>query len=277
MSATVQRDFYRNGQVRQEVPLRNGHKQGVIRTWHRNGVLASEEPFENDLPHGICRQWDESGRLLGRYKMVHGTGIQRHWHDNGQLQVEVSTVAGQFCGRNRIWLRDGTLIEERFCLNGREVTPDTYRKMAAKNGRLPKFRRTPVKPLPKGLAKEKHLHRVFVTGLLEKPNCSEASAWLHKSNGDKTARLLGRFNREADAVRFVEDLYRAGARAVIVPDIYCNKAGDQFADGLLVRLPKDATKRTAIRKVCAQLQTKRLGAAQPGEDFGESVMYVSIA
>lgn len=273
----MHREFYRNGQVRQEVPLRNGHKHGVVRTWHRNGVLASEEPYQNDLLHGICRQWDESGRLLGRYKMVHGTGIQRHWHDNGQLQVEVSTVRGRFFGRNRIWLRDGTLISENFCLDGRNVTPDEYRAAASQDRRLPRFRGKPDKVLAEGLAKEKRLHRVFVAGLLEKPNRREARAWLRKTVGDKTARSLGQFKREADAARFVEELYRSSAREVIVPDIYDNKSGDQFADGLLVRLPKDATKRTAIRKVCAQLQKKRLGAAQPGEDFGESVLYVSMA
>ncbi len=273
----MQRDFYRNGQVRQEVPLRNGHKQGVIRTWHRNGVLASEEPFENDLPHGICRQWDESGRLLGRYKMVHGTGIQRNWHDNGKLQVEVSTVGGRFYGRNRIWLRDGTLISEDFCLDGRNVSPDAYRAAAAKNGALPKFRGKPGAILPEGLAKEKHLYRVFVAGLLEKPNRREARAWLRKAAGDKTGRALGRFKRETDAVRFVEEFYRAGAREVIVPDIYDNKAGDQFTDGLLVRMPKDAAKRKAIRKVCAQLRKKRFGVMLPDADFGEIVLYLSMA
>ena len=239
-------------------------------------MLASEEPFENDLPHGICRQWDESGRLLGRYKMVHGTGIQRAWHDTGQLQVEVSTVSGRFCGRNRIWLRDGTLISVTFCLDGRNVTPDAYRAAAAKNRRLPKFRGKPGTVLPEGIAKEKHLHRVFVAGLLEKPNRCEARAWLHKPNGDKTARSLGRFKRETDALRFVEQFYRAGAREVIVPDMYDNKAGDQFADGLLVRLPKDASKRTAIRKVCAQLRKKRLGALQPAADFSETYLYLSL-
>jgi hypothetical protein len=258
------------------VPLRNGHKQGVIRTWHRNGVLASEEPFENDLLHGICRQWDESGRLLGRYKMVHGTGIQRAWHDNGQLQVEVSTVGGRFCGRNRIWLRDGTLISETFCIDGRNVSPETYRAAAGKNGHLPKFRGKPGKILPEGNAKEKHLHRVFVAGLLDKPNRREARAWLQKAAGDETARLLGRFKRETDAARFVEELYRAGAREVIVSDIYDNKAGHQFADGLLVRLPKDAAKRKAIRKVCAQLRRRRLGVVQPDVDFGETALYLSI-
>jgi hypothetical protein len=276
LKTTVQQDFYRNGQVRQEVPLRNGHKHGVIRTWHRNGVLASEEPFENNLPHGICGQWDESGRLLGRYKMVHGTGIQRAWHDNGHLQVEVSTVGGRFYGRNRIWLRDGTLISDRFCLDGRNVTPDVYRAAAAKDDRLPKFRGKPTTLPPENLANEKHLHRVFVDRLLEKPNRCEACAWLRKPTGNKTARSLGRFKRETDAARFVDELYRAGTREVIVPDIYDNKAGDQFADGLLVQLPKDAAKRTAVRKVCAQLRKKRLGVAQPDVDFGEHYLYLSM-
>ena len=259
------------------MPLRNGQKHGVIRTWHKNGALASEEPFENDLPHGICRQWNESGRLLGRYKMVHGTGIQRAWHDNGQLQVEVSTVGRRFYGRNRIWLRDGTLISETFCLNGRNVGPDTYRAAAVKDDRLPKFRGKPGKILPEGRAKEKHLHRVFVAGLLEKPNRREARSWLQKATGDKTVRVLGRFKRETDAARFVEELYRAGARDVIVPGIYNNKGGDQFADGLLVRLPLDAVKRMGIREVCAQLGKKRLGVVQPSDDIGEACLYLSLA
>ena len=45
---------------------------------------------------------DDQGRLLGKYSMTRGTGLQRAWHDNGQLQMEVSTVRGEFCGRNRI-------------------------------------------------------------------------------------------------------------------------------------------------------------------------------
>ena len=276
VNTALQRNFYRNGQVRQEVPLRNGHKHGVIRTWHRNAVLASEEPFENGLLHGICRQWDELGRLLGRYKMVRGTGIQRAWHDNGQIQAEVSTVHGRFYGRNRLWLRDGTLISEAFYLDGRNVTPDAYRAAAAKDHRLPRFRGKLGTVLPEGLAKEKHLHRLFVAGLLERANSYEARAWLQRATVEKTTRLLGRFKRESDATRFVEEIYRAGAREVIVTDIYDNKAGDQFADALLVQLPKDAVKRTAIRKVCAQLRKKRLGVIQPAKDIGEAVLCLSV-
>lgn len=58
--------FYRTGLVREEIPLRSGHRYGVYRVWHKNGVLASAEPYINALLHGICRQLDEAGHLLGQ-------------------------------------------------------------------------------------------------------------------------------------------------------------------------------------------------------------------
>ena len=95
---TIQKFFYRNGQLREVLPLRNGQRHGVARVWHKNGRLASEERHANGLLHGRCRQWSEPGSLLGKYKMVYGTGIQRAWHDNGRLQMEISTLAANSAG-----------------------------------------------------------------------------------------------------------------------------------------------------------------------------------
>lgn len=272
MSTTTQQHFYRSGQVRERVPFQNGRRHGVVRTWHRNSALASEEVFRNGLLHGICRQWDETGRLLGKYRMVHGTGIQRAWHDNGKLQMEVSTVGGEFTGRNRIWLRDGTLISERFYLRGRVVSPQDYRAATAKDKTLPKFRGRPAKLPPDNRATQRHVHQVFVASLLDKENQSEARSWLAKGKSS-----LARFKRAGSAAKFVEELYGAGAVEVVAPDICSDRAGDQFADGLLVRLPKSAAKRKAIRKVCVQLKQRKLGVVQPDRDVGESHLYLSMA
>jgi hypothetical protein len=277
VSVTIQKTFYRNGQLREQVPVRNGRRHGVVRVWHKNGKRASEEPFKNGLLHGVCRHWNEAGRLLGKYKMVHGTGFQREWHDNGKLQLEISTVRGEFSGRNRMWLRDGTLLSERFYIRGQVVSVDAYREATTKDKALPKFRGKPAKLPPKSRTTEKHILKVFVVSLLEKPNCSEARKWLTKKIGDKTTRSLGRFKRESDAAKFVQALYQAGTVEVIVPDIYRNKARNQFADCLLVQLPKSAAKRKDIRKVCVQLRTHRLGAIQPDGDIGESHLYLSLA
>lgn len=256
------------------MPLRNGQRHGVARRWHKNGRLASEERYVGGLLHGVCRQWSESGRLLGQYHMVHGTGVQRAWHDNGRLQMELSTVRGEFCGRSRSWLSDGTLLSDDLYLGGKLVSAAEYRAAAAKDTSLPKLGRTATKAVKS--VSENQIHRVFVAALLAKPNRSEASVWLDDKRTDRTARSLGRFKRESDAARFVTALYDAGATKVIVPDVYHNKAGDLFADALLVRLPKAPTKRKAIRKVCDQLQKRKLSAVQPDADIGQSHLFLSM-
>jgi hypothetical protein len=277
VNTTIQKTFYRNGQLRERVPVRNGRRHGIVRVWHKNGKRASEEPYKNGVLDGVCRQWSEAGRRLGEYVIFQGTGLQREWHDNGKLQMEIWTIAGEFSGRSRIWLRDGTLLSERFYLVGHVVSAEKYREVAAKFKALPKFRGKPANLTGKHRVKPLHIHRVFVDSLLEKRNQREARKWLAKKTGDKTARSLGRFKRENDAAKFVEALYQAGAVEVIVPDIYRNKARDQFSDCLLVQLPKSAAKRKAIRNVCLQLRTRKLGAVQPDEDIGESHLYLSLA
>lgn len=248
----------------------------MVRTWHRNGVLASEERYRDSLLHGVCRQWDEAGRLLGEFELKHGTGLQCEWHDNGELKIEVSTFHGVFCGRSRIWLRDGTLLSERYYLHGEPVTADQYRAAAMTDRTLPRVRGRAGKPLPPGPKREQRIHRTFVRGLLGKSNRAEARKWLQRDHGDKTRRSLGRFKREANATRFVEALYDAGATEVIVPDVYADKRGNLFADGLLVKLPKSPEQTRAVRKSCGRLRHQRLGSVQPETDIGESHLFLSM-
>ncbi len=277
MTIKVQRQFYRNGQLRETVPLGDGKRRGVVRTWHRNGLLASEERYRDGLLHGVCRQWDEAGRLLGEFVMKHGTGLQREWHDNRRLKIEVSTVRGVFCGRNRIGLRDGSLLSERYYLHGRHVTAEEYRTAAKADSTLPWFRGRAGKTLPLGPTREQRIHRTLVRGLLRKPNRVEARKWLDRDATDKTGRSLGRFKREADASRFVEALYDAGAIEVIVPDIYADRRRNLFADGLLVKLPKPPERRREVRKACGQLRQRKLCSVQPERDIGESHLFLGMA
>ncbi len=129
--------------------------------------------------------------------------------------------------------------------------------------------------MPNSVATEKHIHKVFVRSLLAQKNRAEVRKWLE--SGVKAVRSLGRFKRKDDALIFVAALFEAGATEVIAPDIYDGKVGAQFADCLLVKLPKFAAKRKAIRKVCGQLSKRKLGAFQPDKDIGESHLYLSLA
>jgi hypothetical protein len=276
VSATVQQSRFRNGQLREKSSVRRGRRHGVARTWHPNGIVASEQHFTNGLLHGRCRQWDESGKLLGEFVMRHGTGVQREWHDNGQLKIEVSTVRGQFCGRNRIWLRDGTLISERFYLNGSQVTPAKYSNVAAKDETLPRYCEKPARFPKKSRTTQRHIHQNSVDSFLAKPGGKEARLWFSSGGEAKRSRSLGRFRSERSAVTFVESLYAAGVPEVIVPGIYRDKRGNEFADGLLVQLPKSKIARGRIRKVCSVLRRRSFGVIQPDHDIGETHLYLSM-
>jgi MORN repeat variant len=269
----TKRIFHRNGIVQMEESFRKQKLHGRRRTWHRNGQMATEEFYLEGLLHGIGRQWNEDGKLLGSFEMQHGTGIQKSWHDNGKLAHEFGTVGGEFCGRDRIWLRDGTLIADEILLNGRSVTVAEYRRAAANDTRLPKLQEgDPVKMPRETRALKKHILDVFVAALLKKRNQVEVLEWLNAEG--KAARWLGRFRSERSASKFVGELYLAGAVRVIAPDIYEGKRGEQFSDNLLVKLPKGAGQRKAIRAVCQQLRKKDHGAVRPEEDWGEAYLYI---
>lgn len=271
---TTKQSRFRNGQLREKFSVSKGCKHGAARTWHRNGVLATEQFFKDGLLHGCCRQWAESGRLLGRFTMDRGTGVLREWHENGYLKIEVSTVAGKFSGRNRLWLRDGTLISESFYFNNRQVTSSQYAKAAVKDESLPRYTDLRTRLPRRSNSFERHILENFLTGLLEKSDRNEARLWF--DGGKERGRLLGRFRSQRTALAFIESLYAAGASEVIVPGIYRDKQGNEYADMLLVRLPRAKTDRARIRKACASLGRRLLGALEPNRDIGESHLFLLL-
>ena len=53
---TIQKSYYRNGQLREILPLQNRQRHGVVRTWHKNGRLSSEERYADGFLHGMPRE-----------------------------------------------------------------------------------------------------------------------------------------------------------------------------------------------------------------------------
>lgn len=276
MRKTIQISRYRNGQVRERIPLQDGLRHGRVQTWHRNGVPASEEFYVNGRLHEIGRQWDETGKLLGEFTLDQGTGVQREWHDNGRIKVEVSLVAGRFCGPSRIWLRDGTLLSERFFLQDRPVSRAQYSRAVAKDPTLPPPGASATKPRPSSRATERRVHQVFVAGLLEKPGAVEARSWLSGVTKSRSGRSLGRFSSGKAALELVTALYEAGALEVTVPGIYRDQKGKEYADWLLVRLPRLKAIRGRIRKACRILKQKGLGTLLPESDLGETHLVLAL-
>ena len=269
----IERSFYRNGTVREQLSFLGCQLHGTQRTWHPNGQIASEKFYQCGRMHGSCRQWNRSGTLLGSYRMTHGTGIQCEWFQDGQLQLETATVDGKFTGRIRIWLRDGTLVAEQFAIENRNVTPTAYAAAATKHTDWPRY---PVgKAKPKFPAPDEIERREFelqVKWLLAQKNRREALAWLEA--GAKK-RSLGLF-KFSHARQLVQKIYAANALQIIVVNIYEGKTGKQFSDALLVKLPLEKSTRHAIRRLLTKLPTKLRAGVLPVRDHGEEFLFASF-
>jgi hypothetical protein len=253
-----------------------GEFHGFNRTWHSNGQLAEELRYRHGLLHGISRQWNRDGRLLGSFTLNHGTGTQRYWHQNGQLRLEINSLHGKFFGRMRLWLRDGTLVQETYYINNVDVPRARYLKAAREHPEWSQHEGEPAGIVARdNQALKRKEHELFTESLLEQP-CAEARQWLSAAK-NPVLRSLARFRTAKAALEFVETLYSAGAETVIAAVVYMGKRGKQFADRLLIKLPKASAKRKMLRKMCQDLCAKRGGALLPDErDMGESHLFLNL-
>jgi hypothetical protein len=272
----IQRFYYRNRRIHTEIREMDGELHGFYRTWHFNGQLAGELRYQHGRLHGLSREWDENGRLLGSFTMNHGTGTQRYWHDNDRLKMEIDSLDGRIHGRTRIWLRDGTLIRETYLIGNRDVTRSAYLKAARKNPGWPQYEAQPAGRVARhNAALERKEHNLFIQSVLEKPDHAEARVWLNAKA--PANRSLAKFPTAKTALRFVDQLYAAGADAVIIAAIYSGKRHKLFADWLLVQLPGSKSKRAALRKICREFCRKRGGAALPDKDIAETHLFMMLA
>jgi len=272
----INRFYYRTNRVHVEIREVDGRFHGLYRTWHFNGQLAEELRYRHGFLHGISRQWNETGRLLGSFTMNHGTGTQLYWHQNRKLRLEINSFQGKFFGRTRTWLRDGTLVQETYYISNLEVTRAAYLKAARRHPDWPQHKTEPAGRVAReGRTLERRQFQLFIESLLEKPH-AEARQWL--SDAKKPGlRSLARFRTSMAALRFVETLYAAGAETIVAAVIYGSRRGKQFADRLLVKLPKSPAKRKALRKICQDLCAQRGGALLPDEkDMGESHLFINL-
>jgi hypothetical protein len=154
-----------------EEPLRQGKKHGRVYTFYDNGRVQSAMPYVDGLEHGTARQWDEAGKLMGTYRLVHGTGFDlwRQFREDGSLYLsEIHTMreglphgfewwlnedeasvhherhwhAGEWHGIERYWNWEGRLRRgyPKYWIRNRPVTRRQYLSAARRDDTLLPFR-----------------------------------------------------------------------------------------------------------------------------------------
>jgi antitoxin component YwqK of YwqJK toxin-antitoxin module len=149
-----------------ERALNDGVQHGPERHWGPDGQLEFETSYLNGLEHGIARQWRQ-GRLVGTYRLEHGSGVDLWRHCTGALSEERHYQQGRRHGFERWWTGDDTTVWEeghywhdephgifrmwnargqlrrgypQYMIHGRRVSKRQYLKAAASDPSLPPFR-----------------------------------------------------------------------------------------------------------------------------------------
>ena len=86
----VERKYFPDDKLEQEVHYRRTREHGAWRRWHANGVLADE-------------LWFEDG--------IYVNGVMRTWYPSGGLESESPHyVNGHLVGRQSVYREDGSLL-----------------------------------------------------------------------------------------------------------------------------------------------------------------------
>src|ERR1039457_2078706 len=94
LKKSIDKTFYRNGQLREVVPLRNGRRHGVVRVWHKNGVLETEDPRRvQQLQHDVQHAWMRFFRFIKqerafRCALAHSAQITNFAKTRAEQQAE---------------------------------------------------------------------------------------------------------------------------------------------------------------------------------------------
>lgn len=159
-----------NGQLEMETPLKNGQKHGREYGWY-DGALISMEPYVEGQHHGLAKQYGRGRKIIGTYRLVHGTGLDiwRQENDDGTISIseihplreglphgyewwlnsdqrsvywERHWLAGFYHGIERQWNAQNKLHRgyPKYWVNGKAVSKRAYLRAAQQDKTLPAFR-----------------------------------------------------------------------------------------------------------------------------------------
>ena len=111
--------WYPSGTLQSEMYFIDGTQCGDAMLWWPSGILRSKNHFnKKGLADGEQFVYELNGKLLKKYTMHNGTGIEYIFHDNGKPKYEISWTNGKMDGITKIFDQNGNLIAEEEYSNG---------------------------------------------------------------------------------------------------------------------------------------------------------------
>ena len=87
----VQKSYYENGKIKNEVTYVDGRRDGPARQYYTNGQAESEITYKNNVKDGRSKWYYEDGILYQEVTFRAGKkhGLEKKYHNTGQLMAEL--------------------------------------------------------------------------------------------------------------------------------------------------------------------------------------------
>jgi hypothetical protein len=235
----VERFYYPDGTLREEIHYRGVSEHGRWRQWHPNGQLAGEWWLDKGVyMNGTNRTWYPDGALESEDTYANGNEIKAlHYSPSGKL---LPTLSDQQRRRLRKLVAKAKLAKPG---RGRRVDPDEAARTQA-----------------------------FVQERLAGPTAG-AREWLRGAS-DASRRNLGEMDTDV-SIELVEHLHDLGSGNVLAVDITdITGCDDQTTNHVLVQLPDDPESRARVFSLCNALTKEQGFDAEP--DHGQEFLYLLL-
>lgn len=91
------REYYSNGNIKEEVEYKEGYKNGYSKEYSRDGYLKEESEYKKGKVDGVRKLYYDSGKLqiYQEWKNDELNGKSKHYYENGNLSYESTDVNGK--------------------------------------------------------------------------------------------------------------------------------------------------------------------------------------
>ncbi|AQQ59943.1 hypothetical protein XJ32_07430 [Helicobacter bilis] len=112
ISGCVKRDYHSNGKLWEEIPYKNGKREGIGKWYYENGDLVNEIPYKNDKREGMTKWYYRNGNLESEtpYKNGKREGMSKWYYENGSLKAETPFNNDGVNGDMKLYTEDKKLL-----------------------------------------------------------------------------------------------------------------------------------------------------------------------
>ncbi len=93
----VSMNYYDDGSIRSEVPVKDGKRHGEAREYYENGKLAASIVYENDQKNGTSKWYYQDGILYQQAIFVDNKkhGLEKKYYNTGELMAVLRWKEGE--------------------------------------------------------------------------------------------------------------------------------------------------------------------------------------